>query len=334
MTRSSQPRGDYLASFCFVDEGDVSAELTRLSALAAELEARYQYFELVYVVAERHRAQIENTAALLSNIRNLRILLVNNDMNFYRRRVVAASEAIGDVVVLSAISELAALDVIALADQAFESGETIMARRAHPATFIPLWHWVMAAVSPYKVNARDLRTVSLPRTHLNEMLGRPTLVIDLRFEAKQSFRRFQRVLVSAKGLPFRGPSLGERVELLGELVTVSAPRLLKTYAAFSFMTAGLAFAYTLYAITLFLIGTPLAPGWFTTALAQGGSVTFLAVGFCLISLGLADVVDRLTGRTRNAIVDEIANINFFKDKTDLNVEVLAQPHTVKDQSAR
>lgn len=330
MIIANAPRGDYLCSFGFVDEGDVVGELTRLSALAVELETRYQYFELVYVVAERHREKIENAATLLSNARNLRILLVNNDMNFYRRRVVAASEAIGDVVVLSAISELAALDISALADQTFESGQTVMARRAQPAAFLPVWHWMMAAVSPYKVNARDLRTLSLPRTHLNEMLGRPTLVIDLRFEAKQSIRRFQRILVNAKGIPFRGPGFGERVELLGELVTVSAPRLLKTYAALSFVTAGLALAYALYAITLFLVGTPLAPGWFTTALAQGGSVTFLAVGFCLISLGMADVVERLTGRTRNAIVDEIANINFFRDITDLNVEVLAHPRVLKE----
>lgn len=330
MSIANAPRGDYLCSFSFVDEGNVVAELTRLGALAVELETRYQYFELVYVVAERHREKIQNAATLLSNARNLRILLVNNDMNFYRRRVVAASEAIGDVVVLSAISELAALDISALADQTFESGQTIMARRAQRAAFLPVWHWMMAAVSPYKVNARDLRTLSFPRTHLNEMLGRPTLVIDLRFEAKQSIRRFQRVLVNAKGIPFRGPGFGERVELLGELVTVSAPRLLKTYAALSFVTAGLALAYALYAITLFLVGTPLAPGWFTTALAQGGSVTFLAVGFCLISLGMADVVERLTGRTRSAIVDEIANINFFRDIADLNVEVLAQPRVEKE----
>lgn len=335
MTFEAIARGDYLASFCFVDEGDIAAELTRLSELAEVLEQQYQYFEIIYVVAERHRPLIERTANLISNVRNLRILLVNNDINFYRRRAVAASEGIGDVLVLSAISDLHLLNVAELADRAFETGEIVMARRTKGGPILPVWYWVMAAISPYRVNARDMRTLALPRRQLTEMLGRPTLGIDLRFEAKKSIYNFTRSAVDAKAPLFGGPNLRERMELLGELVTVSAPRLLKLYAALSFLTSGLAMLYVLYAVVLVLIQSTLVPGWFTTALAQGGSVAFLALGFCLVSLGLADVIERVSGRTRNAIVDEIANINFFRGQQDLNVELHnAAPRTSEEEAPR
>lgn len=309
-------RPDFLVSLCLMEEGRVDDELGVLVELSARCEACLRYWEILYVIREENRPLIDAAAARLAGIRNLRIIVVNRSVNFYRGRELAASEAIGDVVVISAFNEALELDLPALAEQALNTGEIILARRQGLA-LSPV-HWALSLLSPYRVAATDLKTIALPRLKLAAILVRHTSAIDLRFEAKRGSDRYVRKVV-----PFSGRSrdsvIGRRIDLAVEIVSSSAPRFLKGYALLSLGVVGLSVCYGIYAVMVYFLSDHVQPGWFSNTLVQSGSVAYLALGFSIVALGLARLTEQLVERTRSSIVDEIGNINFFANTEKLNV---------------
>ena len=97
-------REEYLASFCFASEGDPRDELVRLASFAASVESAFLHWEIVYALVEKDRARTAALSQTLWGTKNLRVIVVKDDTNFYRRRAIAVSEAIGDVVVLTAFA--------------------------------------------------------------------------------------------------------------------------------------------------------------------------------------------------------------------------------------
>ncbi len=315
------PREEFLASFCFVLEDRASSELAGLTALADTLEAAFRYWEIVYVAPERCRGEIEAAADALARIKNLRIIMVGDEVGYYRRRAVAASEAIGDVVVLSTQAEAARIDLPALAAGVYEGGGVVLARRQRTLPSLSPVYGLLALLSSYRVSDSDLQTIALPRTRLNAFLLRSTLALDLRFEPKRGAEHYRRQLVRMPRPPARKSGLADRYELLEVIISTSAPRYLKGYAALSAAVALLAMLYGVYAVLVGAFKPDVQPGWFSTAIVQSGSVSFVAIGFAVLGIGLAELAERLSGGSRHAITDEIANISFFGERKQLNVEV-------------
>jgi hypothetical protein len=319
MTATAPLIEDFLASFCFAGEGDPAAEIGQLSALAEDLNRRFRYWEIVYVLSERFRGDASDFPRVLARTKNLRIIIVADNINFYRRRTLAVSEAIGDVVVLTSFAEAGAVDPPACAEQAYLTGEILLCCRKARWTPALSLHWLLTALTSHRVNPQDLRTIALPRGRLNGMLPRPTLTLDLRFEPKRGADRYRRKLVATDPWPRRAV-LSDRLELLEQLILTSAPRLLRIYAAVSASVTFLSFLYALYAVAVLLFKADVQKGWFSTAIVQSGSVGFIAIGMTVIAIGLAGIAERLSGRSRNDILDEIANISFFDRTKSANVE--------------
>jgi len=321
MTDAPHILKDFLASFCFAAEGDLAEEIDQLVALAAGLGERFGYWEIVYVTSERQQARLPRLAQVLSQIKNLRLIVVRDGTNFYRRRAIAVSEAIGDVVVLTSFAEASLVDPPACAEQAYVSGEIVLCRRAARLRSPLLAHWLLTAITSHRIDPHDLATIALPRTRLNSLALRPTLALDLRFEPKDSGERYARRLVSIGRTGRRHSLISDRFELLEQLILTSAPRMLRAYAALSAFVTILSFLYALYAVSILLFKTDMQQGWFSTAIVQSGSVGFIAIGMTVIALGLADIAERLSGRSRNEIVDELANTSFFGQTKRANVEL-------------
>ena len=93
-------RSDLLVSVGVVDLGGPAQTVPRLIALAEGLAAAFRYFEVLYVLPERRRHELDPLAADLARLPNLRVLLSGEGAGVYRQRLLAASEAIGDVVAL------------------------------------------------------------------------------------------------------------------------------------------------------------------------------------------------------------------------------------------
>jgi len=311
---------DYLVSFCLVYEENLAAEVETLKALDCVCAKRLQYWEIIYVVGESEHAAIRKLANTFAGVKNLRILLVRDGTSYYKRRAIGAAEAIGDAVVLTAFNEMKGADVIAFAEQAVKSNQIVMARSKQRWRGVSLSHWIVGALSRYRVDARDLKTIALPRERLTAVLARTTASIDLRFEPKTGYDPYirRRVELTKTG---GEATYKQRLELLLEIVTTSAPRFLAAYASMSLLVSLLALSYGVYAVIVILTHTGVQPGWFSAALAQSGSVAFLSIGLAVIALGIASLLERIEGGARDVIVDEIGNISFYDHVYEINVEI-------------
>lgn len=316
---SSRP--DYFVSFCLVHETSVKAELAAIAELDELAEKRLQYWEIIYVVGEAARQEIEAAANELVKRRNLRVVLVREQLGYYTKRMIAANEAIGDVVVLSSFGEISVGEVIALSDMAMSSKRVVLARLPSGKRS-KLSYRLIGLVSDFRVDARDLKVIALPRDALSSILTRPTAPLDLRFEPKRGLPSYVRREVE---LSSANPhtSLSERLELLAELFSASAARFLSAFALVSTLAAAIAVAYGIYAIAVISFATNVQPGWFSTAIALSGATAFLSFGLAVIALGIASLINRADRSSKNEVVEEIGKIAVYDPVDKLNVEYAA-----------
>lgn len=314
---------DVLVSFCIVGDEDGSDLPDDLEALAQGLAARVRYWEIVLVLGESRRADLDALGGRLAAVTNLRVLIVNDGDNAYRRRRIAASEAIGDVVVISDPAEAASLDLVAFAADALQRGRIVMGSRTRTRAGHALLHAPLRWLSGYRVNARDLRTIALPRTSLTRVLARHTAAIDLRFEAKRAPERYVRRMVDYREASPR-LILSRRFDLLLEIVSASGPRFLKGFALLSLAVLAIAALYAVYAVGVVIFRSDIQPGWFTTAMALSGLTIFMTLWASIASLAQARTMEMLQAQRRDDVIDEIGNIAFFARTEALNV-ALAEP---------
>ncbi len=314
---------DYFVSLCFVQEGDPAAEVEMIRTLDRLCRQRLQYWEILYIVGESDRSAITAIVDRFSAIKNLRITLVRDLTSHYQRRATAASEAIGDVVVLSAFNEMMSADLIDFAECAMRENRIVMGHRERRRLDLSVSRWFVGLFSLYRVDSRDLKTIALPRDRLVSILARSTAAIDLRFEPKRGLDPYMRMPVAlAKAAD--AVTYKHRLDLLLEIVATSAPRFLAAYASISLLVSLLATSYGVYAIVVILARSNVQPGWFSTAISQSGSAAFLSIGMAVVALGIANVLRRVDGGVRNVIVDEIGNISFYEHVHEINVEMLTE----------
>ena len=184
-----------------------------------------------------------------------------------------------------------------------------------------LSHSLLALVSGHRVNRQDMQTMAFSRTALERTINRPGATIDLRFEPKNATINYRRIPCegSTKGARRRRKSTQERFKLAVELIATSAPRFLKAYAAISVVVLFSALLYAVYVVGVMLVLTDIEQGWFSTNIVQAGSVAFIAGGMAVLSLGIAEMYERLQGRDDWSITEEISNTSYFAETESLNV---------------
>jgi hypothetical protein len=126
MSAISAPRDDVFVSVCFADDADAADLLKRLEPLADALTAAFRYWEILIAIAEDADDDFD---PILARIANVRVVTMRRATPFYRRRVAIASEAIGDVVALCALEELAYLDVIDMIQTAADRDSIVIGSR-------------------------------------------------------------------------------------------------------------------------------------------------------------------------------------------------------------
>lgn len=311
-------RDDYLASVCIVDERELGEILSLLVGIEAELARSFRYFEIIYVLPERSREQLNARAETLTRLLNLRILIANDDVSFYRQRVIAASEAIGDVVALVDLTDMSSEELIKQLHAAKDGNLVLIGWRKLRRTG-GLTYRLLSLLSRHAVTAQTSRTIILAREWLNAILTREHVSLDLRFEPRGGPVRYNRFALAQRTLP--KVRFKHRYELLAEILRSSAPRYLKIYAMLGFAVTIFAALYGFYAIGVVLTREDVQPGWFSNAFILAGSMGFISLGMSILAIALAVVLDRTSGGNDRMIVDEIANISFFDQLIDRNVEL-------------
>jgi hypothetical protein len=310
-------REDMLVSICLIDNGNPNETLGQVQALLDGLAKEFRYFEVVYVISENLRGKLQELAELIAGLINLRIILTGDGTGFYQQRAIAASEAIGDVVAIVDLDELAMKLLFEQVCVCKDSNHVIIGWYENRNRFSPPYA-LLSLLSRHHVASQASRTIILPREKLNMIFSRHSVALDLRFEPKTPLIRYDRIGMRR---PRHRSRVGPRYELLTEILMTGAPRYLKLYAGSAFLVSFLAILYAVYATLVFTFRTDVLRGWFSTSLVQSGSVFFIATGMSVLALAIAALLERSSGGEGHAIVGEIDNIDLFERSKDWNVDV-------------
>jgi hypothetical protein len=311
-------REDFLISVCFAEAPDSAEAQAYLRDFAKQLNAAWRYWEILLVMDASDDVDLEK---LLEDIPNLRLLKTRGMSQVYRRRVIGASEAIGDLVVLSAIEELPHLDITEMLIQAGETDTVVVARRDERRLLLDGMLNLLGRSSGFRVQARDMQTAVLPRTLLNRLLARADRQLALRFIPRDSGLPVRYYHLADGAQPTRAAGLGRRLGILQKLLVHSAPSVLGSVSLLAILMSLGGFAFAAYAFCVWLVMENVQPGWFTTSLAISLTASFLGVAIFGLAAGMLNLIDLLTPDALDDVVDERSNADLFsRVAQDLNIE--------------
>jgi len=315
---ANQRREDILVSVC-VPVVPVGADAVRaVERLSQALAARFRYAEIILAFAEDADHPNEDALARLGNVRLVR---VRHGTAYYRCRAAVAAEAIGDVVAIVAVDELAADDVVAMIERADATSAIIAASREGASIWSPLLA-TLGRGAGFRVNAETMLSSAYPRTLLNQLLAHPEREIALRFPPAD---RSLAVLVERRAPASGSRSIaeaGRRLDLIQRLVVSSAPVVLSSVAMLSLVVVVTAIAFAIYSVVVWATLDTIQPGWFTTSFALSMTAMFLGLAIFGLSIGLQKVIALLQRGEAHVITGEGSGIDLFGQVvTELNVEV-------------
>lgn len=316
-----KPREDVVVSVCFSELSASPAAFAQLRDIAARLDTAYRFREIILVVDEADRAAFLD---VVRDVPNTRLFVVRAGTEYYDRRVIAAEESIGDLVVLGHPGEVAALDIIAFLGRAESDNAVTMAFRPERAPIKRLLAWPFIALGKlagFNVDPAEWQSIAVPRTLLNLMLAHDEPRLALRFPPRdprlprQWFRTQARV---ANRTAFMG--LGRRFALLQTLLVYLTPLILSVVAVSSALLMLVGLAYAGWIIGAALLVERLAPGWLTTNAMLAVSATFMGISTLGLSLGLQHVLKQQRRLKHAAVPEEVNRIDLFQQVAfDLNV---------------
>jgi len=318
--RPLSPREDVLVSVCFGDLSSEPATFDAIATLAGELESRYRFHEIIIIAEQRLQDQY---LSLVNRIKNLRILTVRDGTAFYRKRVIAAEEAIGDVVLLTNGAELAGIDAIEMIERADDEQSAVLATRrtriASRSFGAPLV--LLGRIAGFKVDVHDLQTHALPRTLLNQLLAHPDPDLSLRFPPDDARIPLVVLDVDPTITIERDTGLRRRLLLLQKLLVYMAPRMLMAVTLTSALLAVLGFSFGLYVLGVWVVLEDVAPGWLTLSFSISLTAFFLGFSIMGLSLGLQQLISRTYRDSFDGVVSEITQVDLFGQvASDLNVD--------------
>ncbi|MBA4766899.1 MAG: hypothetical protein H2049_04595 [Porphyrobacter sp.] len=316
-----KPREDVVVSVCFSELAASPATFAALRQLAVTLDSAYRFREIILVVDDSQRADFLD---IVRDVPNTRLFVVRRGTEYYDRRVIAAEEAIGDLVILGNLEEVAALDVLAFLDFAEAENAVTMAFRPAKRPFKRLLAWPFIALGKlagFNVDPAEWQSIAVPRTLLNLLLAHDEPRLALRFPPRDPRlpREWFRTAVNIESrTAFTG--IGRRLALLQTLLVYLTPTLLSVVAISSTILTLVGLAYAAWIVGAVLLVDSLAPGWLTTNAMLAVSATFMGFSTLGLSLGLQHLLKQQR-RLKGALVpEEVNRIDLFQQVAfDLNV---------------
>lgn len=317
-------REDIVVSVCFFDLEPTQETLEQVRHLAHQLDKIYRFREIILVVGDRDR---EAVVPFVDSIEELRLFIVQSDIGYYARRNVAAEEAIGDMVVIANSAELPHINVPAFIERAETANSLVLGTRARMRSVrIGLFSPIIALgrIAGFTVNLKDLQTIAIPRTLLNQLLRHQEPQLALRFPPRDP--GLPLAFLEVEALPNNGrgqlTELPRRLQLLQKLLVYLAPTLLMVVALTSTILTVLGIGYAIYIVGAWILVDTLAPGWLTTSAMLSLSATFMGISMLGLSLGVQQLLNQTRKTDGHPVSEEINRIDLFgKVASDLNVEV-------------
>lgn len=330
---SAKPREDMLVSICFSDLPVSHAAFAQLADLAHRLDIHFRFREIIIVVEDNGH---EKYLPLVEQIADLRLFTIRPGSSYYDRRVIAAEEAIGDVVLIGNADEMAYIDILAMVEKAARQNAILLATRSMRQS---VRGWLTTPITAlgraagFKVNLNDLQTIALPRSLLNQILSHSDPELALRFPPRDprlplSFLSIENDVPFDSGLD----QFKRRLQLIQKLLVYLAPFLLLIVTISSTVLTLLGFSYALYVMAAWIFVDNLAAGWLTMSVMLSLSAVFMGVSILGLSLGLQQVLNHRSKNKFDRIAHEINRIDLFgKVALELNVDLERQIFQVADE---
>ena len=96
---------EVFVSVCIPDEVASDKTILKILTLNKILAENFEYWEVLVLCFADEEMQLFSEG-LLSETKNIRILQLGEDANYYKKRYVLANEAIGDIVLIAALDEI------------------------------------------------------------------------------------------------------------------------------------------------------------------------------------------------------------------------------------
>lgn len=315
-------RDDILVSVCFTDAHAPDAAVPRIAATADLLKKHYRYWEILVVNETDYDAALEEALVAVPNVRYLSVV---RGLDNSQRRVIAASEAIGDFVVITSVNEVTSFDIPAMIDDAQDRNAVILGQRK--ATFLAEpFIALLGRASGFHASTRDMQTTAIPRTVLNRLLNDANPVLALRFPPRDNsltvLRRRPDFKDSTKvHEPTWSGRMASRSDLMLRMVTEAGPSLLSAVALFSAFMFVSAVFFAVYVVIIYLTKTDIAEGWTTLSLSISGMLAFLGAALFAICVTLRKAMEIMRGRTIDYLVAERSSVDLFESVSNaLNVD--------------
>lgn len=326
MTESSAPpppREDVLVSVCFSEFHPTPETLAKLKNIASAIDACFRFREIIVISDVSLQDQL---LPIVQQISNVRLITVQDAVSIYQRRVIAADEAIGDVVVITNSREASFVDLLSMITRAADDDVGITSVRDRSgfvdqslsATLTGL-----GKMAGFSVALRNLQTIALPRTQLNQLLAHEDPELALRFPPRDP--RISMAVHEAENnaAPRRDTTqLYMRLVLLQKILTHVAPKLLLAVTIASALLCLLGLGYALYVIFAWAFIENLQPGWLTTSMMLSLTASFLGAAITGLSLGLQQLLILLRRDKLESVVTEVNRIDLFSQVTEeLNIDL-------------
>ena len=168
------------------------------------------------------------------------------------------------------------------------------------------------AMAGFNVGLRDLKTLAVPRTLLNQLLAHP-------IQTSRSLSR-RATYACRWALPKRHPecrtcarpaNVRRRLALLQKLLVYLAPSLLMAVTLASALLAAMGVFYALYLLGAWIVVDDLAPGWLTLSAMLSLTAFFLGVSIMGLSLGLQLLLTRANRDGFDGVASEVNRIDLF-----------------------
>lgn len=316
-------REDILVSICLSDMPPTPAALANVAEFASLLDARFRFREIVLVTkASEQKAFLP----LVKAIPNVRLFVVREGLSPYHERVVAASEAIGDVVLLAGPEQFGTLDHIAMIEAAASEGRIIVGLRDGPRGLRRVLTLMLTAAgraAGFLAGLQNGPTIAVPRTLLNPLLEHSDPDLALRFIPRDpAFPVATFAPKPGKSLPAETRSITRRLGLIAKLVLHMAPNALLIVTLASGLLTCLGVAYAVYVVGVCVFLPVIEPGWLTISTMLSLTAIFLGTSIFGLSIGVQRILSLLRHDTSDSVAQEVNRTDLFGQVAfELNVDL-------------
>ena len=319
----TKQREDTVVSVCFATPRPSKKTFETIRNVAETLDTTFRFREIILVVETHER---EAFLPLVEEVSDVRLFLVRKGTEYYERRVIAAEEAIGDLVLIAQEDEVAALDVLAFLERAECANAIAIASqdKSRPIKAVLSWPFVaLGRLAGFAVYPSDWQSIAMPRTLLNHILAHDEPRLALRYPPRDP-RLPLAGFTADTNVTSRGAfkDIGRRMQLLQTLLVFLTPIILSVVAISSTFLTLVGLAYAAWIVGAVIVVDTLAPGWLTTNTMLAVSAVFMGVSTLGLSLGLQHVLRRNARDRGERVSEEVNRIDLFgKVSADLNVEL-------------